>query len=332
MRGRQQVLAALLAPAHRAAQGAGQRGDGQLLAIHRDLLAEAAADVGTDDGDLQLGQAEPGGEHGAIRVRHLGADMHGEVLTALVPHGAAAARLHRHVGLAVLHEAGFHHLVRIGEAAVRIAGGKTLVRHQIVRQRVVHVRGARGERRLDAGHVRQLFVIDPHVFYGVIGNGAVGGDDAGDRVAVEAHLGGGERLDGDRMQALDRRRDPQWLRPLRQVVAGGDHHHAWQGKRFGRVDGDDARVGVQRADEPGMQRAGDGEVVDETRGAGEEAAVLAARDVAADRALFCGHAGGFRHPAPGSNAARLWPLPPACPAPAPRPSVPSPRSSGSVVR
>ena len=46
-------------------------------------------------------------------------------------------------------------------------------------------------------------VIDHDLFDGVIGNGAVGGDDAGDRVAVEADFVGGERLDGDRMQSLD---------------------------------------------------------------------------------------------------------------------------------
>ena len=147
MRGRQQVLAALLAPAHRAAQGAGQRGDGQFLAIQRDLLAETAADVGADHGDLGFGQAEAGGERGAVGVRHLGADMHGQMLRPCVPDRAAAARLHRHVGLPVLREAGFHHAVRIGEAAVRIAGGEALVRHQIVGQRVVHQRRARGERR-----------------------------------------------------------------------------------------------------------------------------------------------------------------------------------------
>ena len=57
----------------------------------------------------------------AVRMRHLVADMHRQVLAALVPHGAAAARLDRRVGLAVLMEFGLDHDRRFGEAALRIA-------------------------------------------------------------------------------------------------------------------------------------------------------------------------------------------------------------------
>ena len=56
------MLAAVLDPAHRMADLQRDRGDGDVLRHDAVLAAEAAADVGRDDADLVLRQAERLGE------------------------------------------------------------------------------------------------------------------------------------------------------------------------------------------------------------------------------------------------------------------------------
>src|SRR5262249_21736698 len=99
-----QIFVAVLAPTHRPAQLTRYCRDGQFLAIERDLLAEAAADVGRDDGDLGFGEPQAAGELRAVGMRHLAADVHGEMTPPLIPNRTAAARLDWRVGLTVLAE------------------------------------------------------------------------------------------------------------------------------------------------------------------------------------------------------------------------------------
>jgi hypothetical protein len=75
---------------------------------------------------------------------------------------------------------------------------------------------------------------------------------------------------------------------MAEIPPSGDPHDAQHSGRGFGVDVADTRVAVQRADEAGMHRAGDGEVVDVARGAGEEPAVLASQQGAADRAAVRG--------------------------------------------
>ena len=98
----EQVLHAVFAPTHRPLEVAGQRRGGQFLAVERDLLAEAAADVGRDDRHLRFLEPEPSGKLGAQRMRDLGADVEGQMPAPVVPNGGAAACFDRSVGLAVL--------------------------------------------------------------------------------------------------------------------------------------------------------------------------------------------------------------------------------------
>ena len=214
--GGEQVLGAVLAPAHRPPQRARQRRAGQLLAIERDLLSEAAADVGRDHRHLRLGELEPPRKLRAIRMRHLVADVHRQVLAALVPHGAAAACFDRCVGLAMLMEFSLDHDRRFGEAALRIARAEDLMRDQVRRQRLVDQRGARRERALHAGDGRERLVVDLDQFGGVLGEIAVARHDAHDRIADEAHLVDRQRRHLDRVQAFDRRRHAQHAWSIRR--------------------------------------------------------------------------------------------------------------------
>ena len=93
-----QVLHAILDPLDRLAgqDRGGHRDD--VAGIDRHLAAEAAADVGRDDPDLVLGQADVAGhqrEHRADGVRRLGGHPDRELAVDLVEVGDAAAGLDR---------------------------------------------------------------------------------------------------------------------------------------------------------------------------------------------------------------------------------------------
>src|SRR5947209_1203803 len=85
------AIAAILAQAHRPLERTRNRSHGQFLAIERDLLPETAADIRADHRHLRLAQPQAAGELGTVGMRHLVADMHGQVSPTLVPHGAAPA-------------------------------------------------------------------------------------------------------------------------------------------------------------------------------------------------------------------------------------------------
>ena len=152
----EQVLGAVLAPAHRllaarapAPRRSAPRGRARSSGRSR---RRCRAQITVTCDSLE---AQPARELGAVGMRHLVADMHGQVLAALVPHGAAAARLDRRVGLAMLMERGLDDDRRLGEAPRRIAGREGLMRDQVAtaasrrpaRRRAPARLSCRGDRR-----------------------------------------------------------------------------------------------------------------------------------------------------------------------------------------
>ena len=65
-----EMLAPVLDPAHRIARR-GEPGDANLLGVQHAFVAEAAADIGRDDAELALLEAEMAGKPGADDMRHL---------------------------------------------------------------------------------------------------------------------------------------------------------------------------------------------------------------------------------------------------------------------
>ena len=117
---------------------------------------------------------------------------------------------------------------------------------------------------------------------------------------------------GIRHPDFDARRVPghRGLAELALDVRRREHGvHAGLGERRGRVDCEQAGVGVRRAHEDGVQLARELDVVDETPGAAQEPRILAAREIRADE----GPSGqgpflGFAVPPglpPGSSAATV---------------------------
>ncbi len=102
MRGANQMLAAGFDPAHRMPEPAGQKCDQHVLGIDMPLAAKPAADIGGDDADPRLGQAEQPGRFAPHKMHYLGRgpDRHG--VGARIIGGDDAAALDRHRGIAVV--------------------------------------------------------------------------------------------------------------------------------------------------------------------------------------------------------------------------------------
>ena len=93
--GGDQVAGAVLDPLDRPPDQQRGRGGDHIAGVDRDLVAEAAADVGRDDLDLVLGQAGDQREHRPVGVRGLGGHVDGGLAGDRVDVGHAAAGLHR---------------------------------------------------------------------------------------------------------------------------------------------------------------------------------------------------------------------------------------------
>ena len=91
---------------------------------------------------MGFGEPQAAGELRAVRMRHLVADVHGEMTPPLIPNRAAAARLDWRVGLAVLAERRLDNDAGVGKKTTGIAGRETLVRDQIVGEPVINQRRA----------------------------------------------------------------------------------------------------------------------------------------------------------------------------------------------
>ena len=246
-----QILDPVLAPVDRAVEFTGERGDGQFLAVQRDLLAESAADIGADHRDLAFRQAQPPGQLAAQRVRRLVADVKRQMLAPGVPDGKAAAGFHWHMRMPVQRKACLDHVRRIGEGRLRVAGAEALRRDAVAGNVVVHQRRTFGESFVQRRHGRQRIIIHRHQFGGILGDVAIAGDDAGDGVALEPDLVDRQRRHRHRQEPVDGRGQPRLGRPLRQVAAGEHARHTTQRRGLGGIDVADAGVGVGRADEAG---------------------------------------------------------------------------------
>ncbi len=172
--------------------------------------------------------------------------------------------------------------MRRAHALGDVAGSESLARHQVGRQRLVDQRRAASERSVIVRHRIECVVVDVDQLCRILGDIAVARHYAGDRVAAKPHLVLRQRRHPGRQQALDRRRHFERGGPLVDLVAGYHCDHA--GQRFcrGQVETDDARMGVRRAHEAGVQRARHRDVVDKGAGAAQQAEILLARQWSAD--------------------------------------------------
>ena len=245
------------------------------------LHAEAAADIGRDDAQFGLRDAQHlAGDRGAGAVRILRGRVERVVVRLGMVVPDRGARLDRIGGDAGVVDLQRDHVLGVGERGV----GRVLVAHHqregdVVR-RLVPDRGRAGlDRVLDIDHRRQRLVVDLDQFGGVLRLRQRFGDDEGDAFADGAHF-----VDGE-----DRQRRAETFRPAhvfghrwrqrpelvgRDVGAGQHREHAVGGLGFGGVDALMRGMRVRRHDHDAVALPRQVEIVDVTAAAGDEARVL----------------------------------------------------------
>ena len=296
----EQVLAPLLPPPDGAAQMTRERGDDQLLSAQRNLLAEGAADVRADHRHLRLFQPEPGRERRAQRVRRLVAEVHRQVLAALVPIRAAAPGFERHMGLPVLDEAGLDDPACARESGCRVAMGECLVGDEVGADCLVHEGRMGRQSGLRRGQGGERFIVDAHHLRRIQRRLPAAGHDAGDEVAIEPDLGHRHGFHGGRQQTLDRRGHVQRRGPPGEVVTVDDRLDPWCRPGGRSVDAEQAGMRVGGAYEDRVERAGKNDVVKVAGLPGQETGVLAAAQTLADGAFWRRH-GRSERPVAASN-------------------------------
>ena len=200
-----------------------------------------------------------------------------------VPDGGTAACLDWRMGLARLGKARLDHSMRTLKLALWIANALMLVRYQVGRQGLVDQRRAVREGALDPGDRRQLLVFDLDQLGRILGEIAIVRHDAYHWITLEAHLVDRQRGHSGRAQALNRWCEAKVRGPLGQLAASDYRDHA--GRVAGRLDVNrtDAGVRIGRADEAGMERARDLQIVQIVAVAGQEPIIFAPGQRAADR-------------------------------------------------
>ena len=173
--------------------------------------------------------------------------------------------------------------VRLGEALVRIAVGEMTVGRDIGADRRMHERRIllkRGE-RID--HRRKLAILDLDVVQRVLGEVTVLGDDERHGFADEANAVDRQRPLIHRLAQDDQKRIGIFL----DLSAGEDGNNSRARHGCGRIDRQDFRVGMGRAQNGRVQRAGaNRQVIREIGAAGEQCRIFDPLHRAAEPTAF----------------------------------------------
>ena len=244
---------------------------------------EPAADIRRDHPELVLGHEERVfGEPAPQIMGRLAGRPQRDVPSRAVAFGEIGAGLQRGSGDAVGVERHRDHVMRPGEGRRRrLAVAALDLEDQVGAELLVQDRRVGIEAARDGGDRRQGIVVDRDRLGAVDRAVAVLGDHGGDHVADMVDLAGGERRAqhfvhrpsvGERHR-VDAGQRPE---PSRLPVGGGEHPEHPRQRRRRAIDAADAGMGVGRAHEGDMRRAGGLDIVDEPTAPLEELVVLAA--------------------------------------------------------
>ncbi len=281
----EEVLAAVLDPLYRPFQLEGGRGERDLLGIHHELRAEAAADVGRDDADLVLVEHQQVHQEGAHLVSELRRIPQGQPILVEVVGRDRAAALDRMGAAAMLLHADGGAVRRLVECAGDVAVGLPDHRHHVA------LPPAMGERRIRLGgdaavrHGGKRLVVHRDQGGCVLGQEPRLGDHHRHRLADEGDLvlGQHERRDVGRQLRGPELQRQALGRQLRHQI-GERQHRMHAGRPGGRagVDAPDQRMGVRAPHERDVQHVRKAEVVDEAATALQQRKVLDPLDRLAD--------------------------------------------------
>ena len=280
---REEVLASILHPLHRAFQAPGQIGDQEVLRIELAAGAEPAADVGFREVDPRLVEPQHGGERPAIEVRDLRHAPHGQAARVHLPFGQQPAGLHRRSGLAPDVEALVHDAGCAAERGVDVAQGR--------RPGVSHVALGKQKRPglIDVDARRQDVVLDLDELARVGGGDAIGRDHDRDRLAdVADPVAGQRRLKIGRMRRFAGLAERNH-RHAREIGRGQAGHDTRLRERSFRVHSSNVGVGVGASHDDRVHRAGSGQVVHVAATAREQPRVFEPLDRGADELHWRGN-------------------------------------------
>ncbi len=252
VRGREQVLAAIADPLHRAPESSRHHARGDLLGVERSLGAEAAAHVVRDHADLVLRHAQQVGQDVAHETGALRGRPQGERLAAGRVVREAAAVFHADRRVPVETKPLAHDERRAGQRAVDVTAGELAAHEQVRPGVLVQHRARRIERLVGVLHDRQRLELHDDVLDGVLGHVAALGRDHHDRLTHVTHLAEGQRR---KARGLDARRlglGAHRFRRARDVLAG--QHRRDAGQRERRRRDRCARGGRGRAASGGRPR------------------------------------------------------------------------------
>jgi hypothetical protein len=284
-----QVLAAILDPAHGMIDTQSQRRERDLFAAEHALVAEAAADVGRDDADVAVVEAQALAQPGLHRMGELRGGDDGEQPQTRIAIGEDAAPFHR------------QHAVARGADLARDRDVRRLghLRHpagvlgerdeDVVLPAFVHERRARLLGGKHVGHRRELVVVDTHPARDVLGFRARPRHAHGDDLAHEAQLVGRQDRLGRDLEPAQRRIGRDRL-DAGKVLRGDDrvlelvrHRHAAQ-----------AGMRDRAAHERHVAGPGHADVGDVLPLPAQEPLILLAQDRDSDSMLDSGHVSGPR--------------------------------------
>ena len=264
----------------------------EVLRIELAAHAEAAPHFQLHEVDEVLGMAEEVGEDAPVEVRHLGHAPQAQHAGAGVVGGGQAPGLDGHAGVALDGEALPHAVRGGGQRGPRVALVGLQAVHEVAADRRVEHGRAGLERAPRVGDGVQRLVVDLHQVERVLGQVPALGDHHGHRLAHVADFLARER----QLQALDRADAVTEARgdaaDGAEILAGHHGHHAGQRERRLRPDRAEARVGVRRAQDRGLQHAGQAEVGGVLAAPREEPRVLLAPHRLAERACHHGRGEG----------------------------------------
>ncbi len=284
--GRDEMLAPVLHPLHRAPERDRGVRDEDLLGIEEhDLRPEAATDVGGHDFHGELGQSEESSEavlDGQGRLRRI---PDAQDAPPGVPLGHDAAGLDRAPAAPFDREPLAQDARGACQRGLRVADRLSEARRPIVRHVGVHPRRAARERGRQVGHDRQGLVLHLDERHRVLGDVTTVRDDEGHHLTDVAHLVYGERALGAAVRQ-GRVRDQQRRRLIQLAELGGRQHEmdAGHAPGGGRVDPRDPCVSVRAPERCGVESARRVHVVHEAAEPLQKSRVLVARNARPDAA------------------------------------------------
>ena len=311
--GRQEMLAAVLDPAHGMIEFERERGDRRLFRRQPRLRPETAAHVGRDDANVALLEPEHLGQSQPDDVRHLGRGVDDELVQPMVAIGQHRAPLERHRDMPVHAIGPAHHHVGGAGHLVEVALLEYPLDEQVVRPALVHQAGRLGQRGGRVDDCRQHLEIDADRIGEVLRFGAGRRDACGNGVADIADLLRCQRRIARDLEPVHLRHRPH-LGEARQVARGEDASLG-----VGR-DGDalDAGMRVRAADKGDVLRVRQPHVGHELSAPVQVARVFLAQQRGADAKPGAGR--GMHH------ALALW-----CVAPASASSPPASVAAAALM-